>query len=151
MDRYPRVTKPDFGVSLKPQGKLWRDLTEDWLRLAITNSRDTTRARCPAHRAWQAISWVYVPFLDQPRLKRFHPQRLPREGWMLINGLGGLTSSRASRDIEDFGEGVGEYLHQAKQFHKMTGGDFHACIDRKVKARARKYNTPDNTKGDGDE
>jgi len=42
---------------------------------------------------------------------------------MLVNGLGGLTSFMASRGIEDFGEGLGKYLHQAKQFHKVNGGD----------------------------
>lgn len=119
---------------------LWRYLTEDWLRLAISNPNDTTRTRWPTHPVWQAISKVYALPCNHPRLKRFRPQRLPRDDWMLVNGLGGLTSFMASRGIEDFGESLGEYLHQAKQFHKVNGGDFDNYILRKVKAKARKYN-----------
>ena len=137
-------------ILLAQQAPLWRYLTEDWLRLAIPNSNDATRTRWPTHPVWQAISQAYDLSSDQPRLKRFHPQRLPRDDWMMVNGLGGLTSFMASRGIEDFGEGLGEYLHQAKQFHKINGGDFHAYIDRKVKAKARKYNTLDNTTGGND-
>jgi hypothetical protein len=47
----------------------------------------------------------------------------------------------ASRGIEDFGEGLGEYLHQAQAFHAVKGEPFHHYVGRKVKAKARKYNT----------
>ena len=47
----------------------------------------------------------------------------------------------ASRGIEDFGEGLGEYLAQATEFHASKGEPFHRYVGRKVKAKARKYNT----------
>ncbi|GAB4128852.1 MAG: hypothetical protein Fur0040_11770 [Sideroxydans sp.] len=84
---------------LRLQGELWRYLTEDWLRLAIPNPNDATRTRWATHPVWQAIA--QVPPTGQPRLTRFRPQRLPRDEWMLVNGLGGLTSFMASRGIED--------------------------------------------------
>jgi len=134
---------------LRQQGELWRYLTEDWLRLALPNPNDSTRARWATHPVWQALSQALPT--EQPRLTRFRPQRLPREEWMLVNGLGGLTSFMASRGIEDFGEGLGEYLHRAKEFHTEQGRDFDAYIERKVKTKARRYNTLDNTGGqDGD-
>lgn len=132
---------------LQKQGELWRYLTEDWLRLTLPNPNDATRTRWATHPVWQAIA--QVPPADQPRLSRFRPQRLPREEWMLVNGLGGLTSFMASRGIEDFGEGLGEYLHRAKEYHLERGRDLEAYIDRKVKTKARRYNTLDNT-GDQD-
>ena len=52
----------------------------------------------------------------------------------------------ASRGIEDFGEGLGEYLAQAKEFHASKGEPFHSYVDRKVKAKNRKYNTINNQK-----
>ena len=52
----------------------------------------------------------------------------------------------ASRGIEDFGEGLGEYLAQAKEFHASKGEPFHSYVERRVKAKARKYNTIENQK-----
>jgi hypothetical protein len=136
-------TVPDL---LRLKDELWRYLTEDWLRLAIPNPNDDTRTRWPTHPIWLAISKAYSITSGQPRLKRFHPQRLPRDDWMLVNGLGGLTSFMASQGIEDFGEGLGEYLHQAQHFHKVNGGDFFKYISSKVRSKSRKYNTLDNTR-----
>jgi len=133
------------------QNDLWRYLTEDWLRLAIPNPNDTTRTRWPTHPVWQSICGVHALPLDQPRLKRFRPERLPRDEWMLVNGLGGLTSFMASRGIEDIGEGIGEFFHHAEKFHaEHKGQKLEKYIERKVKAKARKYNTRDNTKAGND-
>ena len=130
---------------LRQQGELWCYLTEDWLRLTLPNPNDATRTRWITHPVWQALSQAMPT--DQPRLTRFRPQRLPREDWMLVNGLGGLTSFMASRGIEDFGEGLGEYLHRAKEYHQEQGRDLETYIGRKVKTKARRYNTLDNTGG----
>jgi hypothetical protein len=66
---------------------------------------------------------------------------LPADERLFVHGLGGLTSFMASRDIEDFGEGLGEYLAQATEFHANKGEPFKSYVGRKVKAKARKYNT----------
>jgi hypothetical protein len=131
---------------LKQQVALWHYLTHDWLRLSIPNPNDTKRDRWPNHPLWDAIASVYALQLDQPRLKRFRPARLPADERLFVHGLGGLTSFMASRGIEDFGEGLGEYLAQAKEFHASKGEPFHSYVGRKVKAKARKYNTIENQK-----
>ena len=131
---------------LKQQAALWQYLTHDWLRLSIPNLNDTKRDRWPNHPLWDAIASVYALPLDQPRLQRFRPARLPADERLFVHGLGGLTSFMASRGIEDFGEGLGEYLAQAKEFHASKGEPFHNYVGRKVKAKARKYNTIDNQK-----
>lgn len=128
------------------QAALWDYLTQDWLRLSIPNPNDSKRDRWPNHPLWDAIAKVYALPLDQPRLQRFRPARLPADERLFIHGLGGLTSFMASRGIEDFGEGLGEYLAQATQFHARKGEPFHSYVDRKVKAKARKYNTIHNQK-----
>ena len=131
---------------LKQQAALWHYLTHDWLRLSIPNPNDTKRDRWPNHPLWDAIASVYALQLDQPRLKRFRPARLPADERLFVHGLGGLTSFMASRGIEDFGEGLGEYLAQAKEFHANKGEPFDSYVGRKVKAKARKYNTIENQK-----
>lgn len=131
---------------LKQQAALWHYLTHEWLRLSIPNPNDTKRDRWPNHPLWDAIASVYALQLDQPRLKRFRPARLPADERLFVHGLGGLTSFMASRGIEDFGEGLGEYLHQAQEFHASKGEPFHSYVGRKVKAKARKYNTIENQK-----
>lgn len=131
---------------IKQQAALWHYLTHDWLRLSIPNPNDAKRDRWPNHPLWDAIASVYALQLDQPRLKRFRPARLPADERLFVYGLGGLTSFMASRGIEDFGEGLGEYLAQAKEFHASKGEPFHSYVGRKVKAKARKYNTIENQK-----
>lgn len=131
---------------LNQQAALWHYLTHDWLRLSIPNPNDSKRDRWPNHPLWDAIASVYALQLDQPRLKRFRPARLPADERLFVHGLGGLTSFMASRGIEDFGEGLGEFLTQAKEFHASKGEPFHSYVERKVKAKARKYNTIENQK-----
>lgn len=126
---------------LTRQAALWHYLTHDWLRLSVPNPNDSKRDRWPNHALWDAIADVYALPLDQPRLERFRPARLPADERLFLHGLGGITSFMASRGIEDFGEGLGEYLQQAKEFHASTGEPFHSYVGRKVKAKARKYNT----------
>ncbi len=131
---------------MNKQAALWHYLTADWLRLSIPNLADSKRDRWPNHPLWDAIAGVYAMPLDQPRLQRFRPARLPADERLFVHGLGGLTSFMASRGIEDFGEGLGEYLQQAQEFHRAKGEPFHQYVGRKVKAKARKYNTIDNQK-----
>jgi len=148
-----RETLKQLGMHTVPEllqsfDALWRYLTQDWLRLAIPNQNDATRTRWPTHPVWQSISEVFDQFTeDQPRLKRFRPQRIPREEWMLINGLGGLTSFMASRGIEGFDEGLSEYVRRASVFHHVHGRDLKDYVSHKVKVKARKYNTLNNTTG----
>lgn len=137
------ITLPDL---LNQQALLWCYLTHDWLRLSIPNPSDSKRDRWPNHPLWDAVANVYALPLDQPRLQRFRPARLPADERLFVHGLGGLTSFMASRGIEDFGEGLGEYLQQATEFHASKGEPFHSYVDRKVKAKARKYNTIHNQK-----
>lgn len=117
-----------------------------WLRLSIPNPNDSKRDRWPNHPLWGAIAGVYALPFDQPLLQRFRPARLPADERLFVHGLGGLTSFMASRGIEDFGEGLGEYLTQATEFHAIKGEPFQSYIGRKVKAKARKYNTIHNQK-----
>lgn len=131
---------------LNKQAALWHYLTHDWLRLSIPNPNDTKRDRWPNHPLWNAIASVYALQLDQPRLKRFRPARLPADERLFVHGLGGLTSFMASRGIEDFSEGLGEYLAQATEFHASKGKPLKDYVGGKVKTKARKYNTIENQK-----
>lgn len=135
------ISLPDL---LTKQAALWHYLTHDWLRLSIPNLNDSKRDRWPNHPLWDGVADVYALPLDQPRLERFRPARLPADERLFVHGLGGLTSFMASRGIEDFGEGFGEYLHQAQEFHARKGEPFHQYVGRKVKAKGRKYNTINN-------
>lgn len=135
------LSLPDL---LENQSALWRYLTHDWLRLTIPSLTDRKRDRWPNHPLWDDIANVYLSPPDQPRLKRFKVERLPHDERIFVHGLGGLTSFMAREGIEDFSEGVGEYLHQANKFHARNDGGFYGYIQRKVKAKGRKYNTINN-------
>jgi hypothetical protein len=127
----------------------------DWLRLTIPNPSDQTQTRWPNHPLWDAISGVYAVPLDQPCLKRFTPARLPFEERLYEQGLGHVSSFMASKGIQDWGEGIGEYLTHAK-FHfdmkgRRTGGGFYSYLERKLRLKGRQYNTIKNKAKDGSE
>ncbi len=126
---------------LELQTALWLYFTQDWLRLTVPSANDTNQTRWINHPLWDQITSVFEQEIEQPKLQRFSPTRLPLDDYLFVNGLGGFTSFMASRGIEDFGEGLGEYLAQANQFHIIKGEPFHSFVGRKVKAKARKYNT----------
>ena len=126
------------------QSALWRYLTCDWLRLTIPSLTDLKRDRWPNHPLWDDIANVYLTPPDQLRLKRFRQERLPHDERMFVHGLGALTSFMAREGIEDFGEGVGEYLHQANKYHARNPGGLYGYVRRKIKAKGRKYNTINN-------
>lgn len=133
-------------VHLLPnQTSLWRYFTENWLRLTVPTATDSNRARWNNHPLWDFITSAFDSENEQAKLQRFNPARLPEDERLFVHGLGGITSFMASRGIDDIGEGLGEYLHQAKQYHAIRSGfkldGIEQYIERKVKAKNRRYNT----------
>lgn len=131
---------------LAQETSLWRYFTGEWLRLAVPITSDQTRSRWPIHPLWERIAAAYTNSNDQPRLKRFRPQRLPDDERLFVHGLGGLTSFMAREGIEDFRTGVGAFANQASSYHKSTGRGIARYVREKVKAKGRKYNSIDNRK-----
>lgn len=139
---------PKLANLLPNQAALWRYLTENWLRLTVPVETDSNRARWNNHPLWDFIAAAFDTESEQTKLQRFNPARLPEDERLFVHGLGGITSFMASRGIEDLGEGIGEYLHQAKAYHVTRSGFQHdgmeRYVGRKVKAKNRRYNTVNN-------
>jgi len=139
---------PKLAHLLPNQAALWRYLTKNWLRLTVPAESDTNRARWNNHPLWDFIASAFDTENEQTKLQRFNPARLPEDERLFVHGLGGITSFMASRGIEDIGEGIGEYLHQAKAYHVTRSGFKHdgmeRYVGRKVKAKNRRYNTVNN-------
>ncbi|MDP2242176.1 MAG: hypothetical protein Q8K18_18720 [Burkholderiales bacterium] len=134
---------------------LWQYLTEDWLRLTIPSVTDLTKSRWPNHPLWDAISGIYAIPIDQPKLKRFTPARLPYDPRLFQQGLGYVSAYMASKGIEDWGEGLGEFLANMKLHFDIKGrktktGFFHQ-LEEKLRAKGRLYNTIRNRAKDGSE
>lgn len=133
---------------LQLQSALWIYLTQDWLRLAVPMPSDTNQTRWPTHPLWDQITRVFDEQGEQPKLQRFTPMRLPADERLFVHGMGGLTSFMAARGIEDMGEGIGEYFHQATEFHNSRSGlnqmGLELYLDRKVRVKSRRYNAKNN-------
>ena len=133
---------------LQLQSALWIYLTQNWLRLAVPRPDDTNPSRWPTHPLWVQITRVFDPQGEQPKLQRFTPMRLPADERLFVHGMGGLTSFMAARGIEDMGEGIGEFFHQATAFHNERSGlnkmGLELYLDRKVRVKSRRYNTKNN-------
>lgn len=133
---------------LKLAVALWGYLACEWLRLAVPSATDDNASRWPNHPLWDALAAAFLVGGEQTRLKRFKPQRLPADERLFVHGLGGLTSFMAREGIEDLGEGIGEFLHQAKHYHDqrhdVPGVGFERYLEGKVAAKGRRYNTLNN-------
>lgn len=142
------ITK--FADLEKHQASLWQYLSQDWLRWAVPQETDSNQTRWPNHPLWDAISGVYFRDLDQPRLKRFNPARIPSDKKLFVDGLWPLTSFMAREGITDLGEGVGEFLANVEAHHWIPGHDkshgLRRYVNQKVKAKGRRYNSIDNRK-----
>lgn len=122
---------------LELQAALWLYLTQYWLRLAIPSLTDSNQTRWPNHPLWDDLSQVFNQEKEQQKLKRFSTARLPEDERLFVHGLGGITSFMAREGIADISEGIGEYLHQAKDFHdkrtNFEGAGMDAYVTKKVK------------------
>ncbi len=141
---------PKLSDLLPNLAALWRYLTEKWLRLSIPIETDSNRTRWGNHPLWDFITEAFDTETDTPKLERFYPTRLPQDERLFVHGLGGLTSFMASRGIEDMDEGIGEYFHQAKEYHSVRSGKHNGIeryVGKKVKGKNRRFNTVQNPDG----
>ena len=131
-------TTDDLQSSLE---SIWLYCTKKWLRLAIPSSSDATSSRWPSHPLWTHLSAAWSRDGVGETALRARKERVPSDEQLFVNGLGGVTSFMASRGITDMGEGFGEFLAQAKEFHdgkKASPGGKRGSFARYVKAKVLK-------------
>ncbi|HVT35758.1 MAG TPA: hypothetical protein VHE37_09240 [Nevskiaceae bacterium] len=123
---------------------LWRYATTDWLRLAIPNPDDQTRARWNTHPTWQRLSDGFG--IDAPTLARVSRQRPPSDEVLFKTGLWPMTSYMAREGITDIDEGLQRYLAGLATYYRRDEGskalDEYAA--RKARSKARRYGTRNN-------
>jgi hypothetical protein len=133
-------------------GPLWRYLCEDWLRLAIPSESDDTRSRWPTHPLWEDLARVWDIDPEAPPLTRVSKSRLPKDDYLFRAGIAGLTSFMAREGIDDYVEGVGEFLHALEAYYDNPNRQFPEGLEdyirRKTKLKAHRYNV--RTGGHGD-
>jgi hypothetical protein len=136
-----------LGVS----GQVWRYLCDDWLRLAIPSESDETRTRWPTHPLWQDLSRLWDIDPEAPPLTRVPKTRAPSDDYLFRAGIAGLTSFMAREGIQDYGHGLGEFLHALEAYYDDPARDFpeglQDYIQRKAKAKARRYNVRTHSNG----
>lgn len=73
---------------------------------------------------------------------------MPEDERLFVHGLGGITSFMAREGIEDLGEGIGEFLNQAQDFHDKRannlGTGMNEYVTKKVKSKNRRFNSINN-------
>ena len=142
-EAFPDQLKVAAMDALSHEAAWWRYLCTEWLRLCIPSQGDETRSRWPTHPIWQALANVWDVPTDTPLLTRVSKARPPSDDAIFKSGLWGLSSFMAREGISNLDEGLGEFLHALHEYHNdnplcegMAG-----YIDRKVKLKARRYNT----------
>ena len=145
----PDELKVSAVAALEHEAAWWRYLCTEWLRLSIPSEGDDTRSRWPTHPVWQALADVWDLPADTPLLNRVSKARPPGDDAIFKSGLWGLSSFMAREGIDNLDEGLGEFLHALTEYHDNNpiSEGMAAYIDRKVKIKARRYNTGTRSNG----
>lgn len=128
---------------------LWSYATTEWLRLTLPSASDTTRTRWPTHSLWLALSSVDWEQTSPTRLKRFSSARAPDPKRLYSMMYGSLASYMAIHRLDDKHEAMEGLLGEMHQHYQdlafQQGLDADEALLRRVRARARLFNTNDNT------
>lgn len=140
----PEAMHGPAAEALSLNGSLWRYLCQEWLRLAVPSASDDTRSRWPTHPLWEGMAGVWNEATSAPPLTRVPKTRLPSDDYLFRAGIAGLTSFMAREGIEDYGHGLGEFLHALEAYYDDPGRQFPEGLEdyirRKTKGKARRYN-----------
>lgn len=154
--QFRREVLKELGISCPDElpcslGGLWAYAVSRWLRLTLPATHDQTRSRWAAHPLWEAfaqISWGSPPLA----LVRVRTERLPADSHLFRQGLAGLTSYMAARRIFDIQEAAQRYLSEAAGYHNHVGTkSFNEYVSERLRLKARRYNSVDNTERDTEE
>jgi len=124
-------------------GRLWRYLTEDWLRLTEIGN-DSNKSRWETHPLWteiQSAIWTRTP---QLALERIRSCNLPQDGRIIPGGLGYISSFMAREGITDWDEGLGTFLFYASTYFKQQGISIADQVEGKARLKGCKFNTINN-------
>lgn len=150
--QFERDCLKEFNINIFPDlipslGGLWLYATTAWLRLTVP-SDDPNQSRWPTHPLWEKLSLIKWHHLPASSLVRVRKERVPSDHSLFVNGLGSITSFMAREGITDLGEGFGEFLARAHQYHdglkRQKPLNFVKYISGKVAAKGRRFNSIDN-------
>lgn len=154
--QFRREVLKELGISSPDElpaalGGLWSYATKQWLRLTLAAAHDQTRSRWTTHPLWDAFAQIDW---GNPRvvLVRVRTERVPADSHLFRQGLAGLTSYMAARRIFDIQEAALRYLSDAAGYHNHTGSkSFNQYVLERLRLKARRYNSLDNTEKDSEE
>jgi hypothetical protein len=136
-----------FGISSlndlqRSCGSLWRYLTTEWVRLAVLNPEDQTRARWATHPLWRALQEVAWDGNEPLSPREMRRNRAPEDGWYLRQGASLLSSFMAKVGIHDEAEGwqrLGKVLEKLVEAEpERYGQTYTDFILEKVRAKQRR-------------
>ena len=126
---------------------LWSYATTEWLRLTLPNPADNTRSRWPIHPLWGFLASVDWESSGGPLVKRFSPERSPKDDKLFQSLYSTILSYMAKHGIgvDELYEGIDDLLASAYAFHadkaNLLGLRFEDFIEEKLALKRRQYNT----------
>lgn len=124
---------------------LWSYATTEWLRLTLPNADDQTRSRWPIHPLWGYLSSVDWESDGGPLLKRYTPQRTPKNDKLFNLAFSNLVAFMAREGISDLYEGQEAFITALYAFHAdkaaYLGLPFDDYVAEKVALKSREFNS----------
>lgn len=132
---------------LESLNDLWAYATHQWLRLAEPTS-DQTRSRWPTSPFWAALQAVRFNSFPAEPMEKVSKSILPSDAYIFQNGIAGLTSYMATRNITDIHSAVPRFMDEANDFHawRLVHMDKIVSLKQyayeKARQKARRYCVP---------
>lgn len=132
-----KLRHPDQIEELSP--RLWKYATSNWLQL-VTPTNDTNESRWPVSDEWKEIAQSCTSTECQS-VKVVSKKRVPDDRYLFLNGIAAFSSFMAREGITDLSEALGEFLHQAEEFHMASNTNMETYLIEKAKEKSLRYNT----------
>lgn len=132
------INQPEDIPELSPM--LWKYATTKWLKL-VTPTNDSNEARWPTSKEWAEIANTCTT-QNCEIIRTVSKDRKPKDDYLFIHGIAAISSFMAREGITDLGEALGEFLHQAEDYHLAVKDKPMAdYLKGKAKEKTLRYNT----------
>lgn len=120
--------------------RLWKYATNNWLQL-VTPTNDSNESRWPVTDEWKEIAQSCTS-TECEAVKVVTKKRIPNDKYLFLNGISAISSFMAREGINNLGEALGEFLHQAEDFHMAYHDqNMETYLIGKAKEKSLRYNT----------
>lgn len=136
----------DVDTLLSKLKALWLYATTQWLKLTVPNPEDATRARWPLHPMWTALTQASFVGSGERASIPVRTARVPSDHRLFVQGIAGVTTFMACRNIADPREAFERFYEEAFAYFEdrmmLMEDDLGTYMRKKAAIKGKLFNLP---------